>query len=215
MDADQQRRLQAQVVNLGLVAVAVAGPGPVGLRCECGERSCRARILVGRAEYERRARGFDRVFVLPGHGAGLGAVTHVNDRFAVVDLDAPRPLLVEMLSIDGCPHAGATLDLVEAVAAKLEIAVAVHHVVVDSARAAARLRFLGSPTVRVNGVDVEPGSAVRCDYALGCRLYRTTTGTARIPAVEWIGAAFTAAASGWPTGSGGGVLGGGANAADR
>jgi hypothetical protein len=209
---EPERQLQAQVVNLGLVSVSVAGA--VTLRCECGERRCRARILVTRAEYDRLTRGFQRLFVSPGHGADAGRVVNVNDRFALVDLDVPRPLLVEVLSIEGCPYADTTEQLVEAIAQKLDLAVAVRRTVVDSPRAAVRLHFLGSPTVRVNGVDVEPGAAVRCDYALGCRLYRTAYGSAiRMPAAEWIGAAFAAAASGWPTGSGGGVRGEGAAAA--
>jgi hypothetical protein len=36
-----------------------------------------------------------------------------------------------------------------------------------------RLRFLGSPTIRVNGHDVEPGADQRQDFAYACRIYRT------------------------------------------
>jgi hypothetical protein len=221
MDAEPEpeRQLQAQVVNLGLVGVAAAerlpSTSPVALRCECGRRWCRLHILVTRTEYDRHALGFRRLFVAPGHGTGAGPVTHVDDRFALVDLDAPRPVLVEVLGIEDCPYTDLTAQLVEEIAGRLEVDIASRQTIVATPSAATRLRFLGSPTVRVNGVDVEPGAGVRCDYALGCRLYRTASGTARMPAAEWIGAAFAAAASGWPTRSGGGVRGESAPAAAR
>ena len=195
---EQERQLQAQVVNLGLVGVAAAERrstrSMIALRCECGDRGCRAHVLVTRAEYARLGRGFARLFVVPGHGAESGAVRHANDRFAVVDLPAAKPVLVEVLSVEDCPSADAATQLVELIALRLEIGIDVRTTVVDTPRAAARLRFLGSPTVRVNGVDVEPGAAVRCDFALGCRLYRTESGPARVPAADWIGIAIAAAA---------------------
>jgi len=38
------------------------------------------------------------------------------------------------------------------------------------AEAAAR-RFLGSPTVRVDGADVDPAARAATDYGLSCRVY--------------------------------------------
>jgi len=102
--------------------------------------------------------------------------------------------LVEVLRIADCPHADAAELLVEAVARRLEVDVELRRTVVETPRAAARLRFLGSPTIRVDGFDVEPGASMRCDYAFGCRLYRTASGAAGLPAAEWIGAAIAAAA---------------------
>ncbi|MFL5852588.1 MAG: hypothetical protein ACJ77G_08915 [Solirubrobacteraceae bacterium] len=57
---------------------------------------------------------------------------------------------------------------------------------------AQRLRFLGSPTVRVDGRDVEPGADVREDFGLKCRLYRTEDGLTGTPAEEWLVAAIRA-----------------------
>ena len=34
-----------------------------------------------------------------------------------------------------------------------------------------RMKFLGSPSVRVNGVDIEPAARERTEFALSCRLY--------------------------------------------
>ncbi len=96
--------------------------------------------------------------------------------------------------VEDCPHAEAAAELVSMVALELDAAVDVRRTVVETLDAASRLRFLGSPTVRVNGVDVEPGAAERSDFALSCRLYRTQSGPARVPAAEWIGTAIAAAA---------------------
>jgi hypothetical protein len=42
---------------------------------------------------------------------------------------------------------------------------------VESAQAAEHERFLGSPTVRVNGQDVDGNRRGSTDYGLRCRLY--------------------------------------------
>jgi len=44
--------------------------------------------------------------------------------------------------------------------------------------AAQRLRFLGSPTIRVGGLDVDPHTQERNDYALSCRVFQTESGVA-------------------------------------
>jgi hypothetical protein len=57
---------------------------------------------------------------------------------------------------------------------------------VESREAAERERFLGSPTLRVDGRDVEPGAAERRDFGLKCRIYRSEAGQSGAPADEWV-----------------------------
>jgi hypothetical protein len=47
-------------------------------------------------------------------------------------------------------------------------------------------RFRGSPTVRINGVDVDPTLSDREEYGLSCRLYQTPDGLVGAPLDEWI-----------------------------
>lgn len=47
---------------------------------------------------------------------------------------------------------------------------------VRSIEDAAHERFLGSPTLRIDGRDVDPSAAQREDYGLKCRLYATDRG---------------------------------------
>ena len=57
---------------------------------------------------------------------------------------------------------------------------------VANSDAAERERFLGSPSIRVDGRDIEPGAEVRADYALSCRLYRTEDGASGQPDERWL-----------------------------
>lgn len=93
---------------------------------------------------------------------------------------------VEVLLFEGCPNAEPARELVERVAAELNLAPEVRFVVVPDAEAAERMRFLGSPTIRVNGRDIEPGADERSDYALSCRVYRTATGVSGRPDDDWL-----------------------------
>jgi hypothetical protein len=69
----------------------------------------------------------------------------------------PNPV-VEVLTFEGCPHAQPALELVERVIDELGLDATVRRVDVPDLETAATHRFLGSPTIRVNGRDVEPGA---------------------------------------------------------
>ncbi|MGH3033309.1 MAG: DF family (seleno)protein [Gaiellaceae bacterium] len=99
--------------------------------------------------------------------------------------EAPEPALVEILYFDGCPHHEQTTSRVERVAAELGLRPEIRLVKVADAEAAARQRFLGSPTVRVKGEDVEPGAEKRGDYALSCRVFTMDRGISAQPE-RWI-----------------------------
>lgn len=103
-----------------------------------------------------------------------------------------RPL-VEVLAFDGCPNVQAAVELVQRTAASLGLEPELRIVRVDTVEEAQRLRFLGSPTVRVDGVDVEPGADARGAYALACRVYETERGEGRgTPAEDWVRSALAA-----------------------
>ena len=70
---------------------------------------------------------------------------------------------------------------------------------VESLEDAERQRFLGSPTLRIDGVDVDPAANQRTDYGLKCRLYRSEIGQQPLPPDGWILAAIENAGAGSPT----------------
>lgn len=100
---------------------------------------------------------------------------------------------VEVLYCDGCPNHEALLAhlrrLVACAATKDEVTLRR----IESQREAERERFLGSPTVRVNGADVDPGASQRTDFGMKCRLYATPEGLRGTPPDAWLLAALSRA----------------------
>lgn len=101
-----------------------------------------------------------------------------------------RPL-IEVLFFDGCPNHEALLPHLRRLLEQAGVHGDVRLVEVPDDAAAQRLHFLGSPTVRINGRDVDPAAAGRQDYALQCRLYDHDGRRTGTPADQWIVAALT------------------------
>jgi hypothetical protein len=102
--------------------------------------------------------------------------------------------IVEVLTFDGCPHGEPALELVRRVVGELGVAADVRRIDVSDPEAAAAHRFLGSPTIRVNGRDIEPGANERFEFVLSCRVYRTHSGVSGQPDDQWLRDALTDAA---------------------
>jgi hypothetical protein len=103
-----------------------------------------------------------------------------------------RPV-VELLYFEGCPSHEAARELIERIAVEEAIDSEVRLVAVTSVEEAEQLRFLGSPTVRVNGHDIEPGADRRRGFSLACRVYGTESGRQGVPPETWVRAALRAA----------------------
>ena len=86
---------------------------------------------------------------------------------------------VEILYFEGCPNHEPARALVERLASELRVEPEIELVEVADPEAAVGLRFLGSPTVRVDGVDVEPGAEERRDFASGGQLISLANGLVR------------------------------------
>ena len=97
---------------------------------------------------------------------------------------------VELLYFDGCPRYQALLPRLRALIAEERVDAEVELRRVETIEAAEEERFLGSPTVRVDGRDVDPGAEARDDLGLKCRLYRSSEGTSGLPPGQWIAAAL-------------------------
>jgi hypothetical protein len=80
-------------------------------------------------------------------------------------------VVIEVLYVEHCPNFPAALALVQRVAAKLGLDVQVRTTMIGDQAAAERARFPGSPTVRVDGRDVDPDGELVGEYTLECRLY--------------------------------------------
>jgi hypothetical protein len=101
-----------------------------------------------------------------------------------------RHVEVELLHFDGCPNSGLARERIEKAlrAERLEGSI-VEHLVEDQASALAA-RFLGSPSIRINGLDVEPEARDRVGYGLACRTYQNDSTQEGAPATAVIRAAL-------------------------
>jgi hypothetical protein len=96
-----------------------------------------------------------------------------------------RPL-VEVLVTPGCPHRDAAIALARQVCEQRGGTAEVRVVEIPSQQAAEQVRFLGSPTIRVNGRDIEPGSEWSAEVVHGCRLYQGAHSLHGLPEEGWL-----------------------------
>lgn len=97
-------------------------------------------------------------------------------------------MTIEVLHFAGCPNHAPTVKLVREVVRTLGLSHEVCEVEVAGPEEAEALRFPGSPTVRVDGRDIEPGAGDQTAFALSCRMY----GTSGVPPRDLLVAAFEA-----------------------
>jgi hypothetical protein len=82
---------------------------------------------------------------------------------------------IEILYFEGCPNHEVAEKRVRDVLNDLGIEAELVHINVKDETTAEEVRFPGSPTIRVNGEDVAPGSNGE-PYSMRCRVYPTTSG---------------------------------------
>lgn len=92
-------------------------------------------------------------------------------------------VLVEILVTDGCPYEDVAVDLVASAARGIGIAPRLVLVEVSDIDQAERQRFVGSPTIRVDGRDVAPPGAVPELALVQAALERASTPTS--PTDRW------------------------------
>jgi hypothetical protein len=92
---------------------------------------------------------------------------------------------VEVLYFDGCPTYKAAEKIMREVLEERGMDAEVELVAVNTDEEACRLRFPGSPTLRVDGHDLFP-TAEREDWRLGCRVYATPEGLRGSPTAEML-----------------------------
>jgi len=74
---------------------------------------------------------------------------------------------VEILHGPDCPHLRETRARLETVAGEEGVAISVRETLIETVERARQLRFPGSPTVRFEGSDVEPGAEALELFGLG------------------------------------------------
>ena len=101
---------------------------------------------------------------------------------------------IEVFYFDNCPNHLPTLERIHQVLREEGCNAEVRAVLVSDVETAQNVKFLGSPTVRVNGLDIEPKAEERKDFGLMCRRY-----PGGIPSQELIREAVRSTLVGHPT----------------
>jgi copper chaperone CopZ len=106
---------------------------------------------------------------------------------------------IEILYFDECPNYGATVERVKDALREEHQAAEVLQVNVGDDATAQSLGFLGSPTVRINGIDIEPSARLSKQFGLMCRTYADKAKRVGIPPLDLIQAALRETVAGQPT----------------
>jgi hypothetical protein len=95
------------------------------------------------------------------------------------------PMKIEVLYFEGCPNYLSAIDRLKAVLRQAGLSTEVSEIEVTDDSAAKTLKFFGSPTIRVNGFDIEADSRNVKDTGFACRRY-----PGNLPSEEMIRAAL-------------------------
>ncbi len=92
----------------------------------------------------------------------------------------------ELYYFDGCPSYQQALDNLKQALGREQRSDEVEMIPVADAADAQAKRFIGSPTIRIDGIDVEGAAAEARGYAYGCRVYTDHGHTVGWPSVDQI-----------------------------
>ena len=93
---------------------------------------------------------------------------------------------VEVLYFRGCPNHVLAVSRVRQALQSVQPPAEIHEIEVSSQAEAEDIRFLGSPSVRINGLDIEPESRSVKTYGLGCRTYVEGQVRSGVPPIDLI-----------------------------
>jgi hypothetical protein len=83
---------------------------------------------------------------------------------------------IEVLYVPNCPNHAVALERLREILAGESLEAHLNEVLVSSTAMAQSLRFPGSPTIRINGRDIEPQEEETASFGLMCRLYADGNG---------------------------------------
>ena len=102
-------------------------------------------------------------------------------------------MTVELLYLPNCPHHGAALDLARNVLNDEGMAVELIETSISDYEEAIQRRFPGSPTLRVNGQDIEDVPSECLAVGFACRTYLVNGILRGVPPRAWLERAIRAA----------------------
>ena len=98
---------------------------------------------------------------------GVRSCRYASRMNATKEQRSGHAVAVEILYASGCPHLREVRARLTAVAAEEGVGIALTETLLETAEQARQRRFPGSPTVRVEGGDVEPAAGMLELFGLG------------------------------------------------
>ncbi len=93
-------------------------------------------------------------------------------------------MIIDLLYFDDCPSWEKVMADLETIRKEKILEFSINLVNVKSDEEASKLKFLGSPSIQIDGVDLWPDD--RPTYAMNCRMYQTSNGLRGWPSLEMI-----------------------------
>jgi len=78
---------------------------------------------------------------------------------------------IEVLYFEGCPNHAPAIGMLREALDALGRDEPIHEIEVRTQAEAEMIRFVGSPSIRINGSDIEPWARTAKDFGLSCRTY--------------------------------------------
>ena len=100
---------------------------------------------------------------------------------------------IELFYFDGCTAYQTALKYLEELIQEKNLDAAVKMIKIEGDQQALASRFLGSPSIRINGLDVEPGAEKIKDFSMRCRLYLEDDEMSEWPSKKMIAQAIDSA----------------------
>ena len=97
---------------------------------------------------------------------------------------------IGVLYFSGCPNHAPAVERVKGVLREEGLSSEIAEIEVPDTETALRLKFLGSPSIRVNGLDVEPEARSRTEFGMMCRTYSDGRRQGGLPSRELIRSAL-------------------------
>lgn len=96
-------------------------------------------------------------------------------------------MLIQVLYFSGCPSYKKGLENLKQALRELNLPEDFEMINIDSDEKAKEYNFIGSPTIRINGEDLDPKAReTKVTGYKGCRIYQTEEGIKGAPTVEMI-----------------------------
>ena len=91
---------------------------------------------------------------------------------------------IEVLYFEGCPNHLTAIEMVREILKSLGRQDEIHQVEVRTQADAEAIAFVGSPSIRVNGADIEPWARTAKAFGLSCRTYLDGSQRSGVPSRE-------------------------------